>query len=266
MSEIRLLDYAFQHPSVSAIKGSGAVGVMRYLSHSGPPKDLTADEVKMLHDSGLSIGLVYESTSSRAGQGRQAGIDDATYAYDMAHHLGAPGGVVIFFAVDFDANPTAVLPYLQGVASVATAYLPGVYGSLRVVDTILAGGIMHWGWQTVAWSGGKVSTRAHLYQRGGATHPVAGTDENVLMHPLPLWLPAGAQPHVIPAPAPTPSPVLVQGDRMIIRFHSAPDVFEVVGSHREHITRDAYIARGRPPVQDLPDDHPLAALPVVNLP
>lgn len=262
MSEIRLLDYAFQHPTPAAIKAAGACGVMRYLSHSGPPKNLTTAEATALHQAGLSIGLVYESTANRAGKGSQAGCQDATFAYDQAHDLGVPGGTVIFFAVDFDTTADAVTPYFKGVASVPTAYLPGVYGSLQVVDGLMSCGIVQWGWQTVAWSGGKLSDRAHLYQRNHSAQPVPGTDENVLLHPFPLWLPAGARPQVgTPTHAPLP---LQRAARMdLYQTKAAPEVWQAVGSHLEHISHDAFVARNLDwaDVQVIPADHPILKLP-----
>jgi hypothetical protein len=61
-----------------------------------------------------------------------------------------------------------------------------------------------------------------------------------------------------------PTPLRTQEPRMIVRFAGQPDVYEVVGSHLEHITSQAYAARGRPAITDLPATHPLAALPKTN--
>lgn len=62
---------------------------------------------------------------------------------------------------------------------------------------------------------------------------------------------------------PAPSTPPAKETRMIVRFAGHPEVYEVVGSHLEHITADAYHARGLKDtdVNDLPATHPLAKLP-----
>ena len=68
-----------------------------------------------------------------------------------------------------------------------------------------------------------------------------------------------------PAPAPTPAPAPAptrKAFRLIVRFRSKPDEFEVVGSHLEHITAEAFNARGLKATEIvvLADDHALAKL------
>lgn len=65
-----------------------------------------------------------------------------------------------------------------------------------------------------------------------------------------------SKPTPIPAPADT-------GGRMLIRFTGQPEVYEVVGSHLEHVTAEAFNARGLTfsQVQEKPADHPLSRLP-----
>ena len=55
-----------------------------------------------------------------------------------------------------------------------------------------------------------MSPQAHLYQRVKPTHPVAGTDENVLCKPFPMWDVAVVS---APKPAPTPKPAPVKPPR-----------------------------------------------------
>jgi hypothetical protein len=178
-----LLDYAWAKPSPAAIKAAGYSGVMRYLSHDST-KNLSKAEATGLLAAGLSIGLVWETTASRAGAGFAAGAADVVAAEAQATALGYPLTAVLFYAVDYDAAPAAVAPYFAGVTS--KAHRPvGVYGGIRVVDGVVA----PWKWQACAWSAGRVSTSAHLYQRLHATvaHPLSGTDENVVLHPFPMW-------------------------------------------------------------------------------
>jgi hypothetical protein len=214
-----ILDYSVARPDPAAIKAAGYSGVMRYLAPDNPQthrKILFADEAKALHDAGLTIGLVWEYTAGRAAAGFSAGVSDCTAAEDQAFALGYGRNLPIFFAVDFGTAPSVVLPYFQGIASYASNPV-GVYGSLQVTEGVLNAGLASVAWQTCGWSGLAVSSRASLYQRLHATvaSPIPGTDENVLIHPFPMWAaaPSGVVVHppihtpvppVFTAPKPTP--------------------------------------------------------------
>lgn len=208
MTERRAIDYAWQHPAPAAIKAGGYEGVARYISHS-PDKDITVAEANALHAQGLNIWLVWETTANRAGQGGAAGTQDVRDAEAKATALGYPTNVPIFYAVDFDANPQMVMPYFAAVAKAAKRPV-GVYGSLRVVEAVMKAGYAEYGWQTAAWSGGKLSQMAHVYQR---VHPngkipgyTSGWDENVICRDFPVWTPKPAPAPKPPAPAPAPAP------------------------------------------------------------
>jgi hypothetical protein len=66
-----------------------------------------------------------------------------------------------------------------------------------------------------------------------------------------------------PKPASKAAPTATEETRMIVRFAGQPEVYEVVGSHLEHVTAEAYHARGivDTQVKSLPADHPLTKLP-----
>jgi hypothetical protein len=198
-----LVDYSMARPTPDTIKSSGYSGVMRYLS-TDPAKNLQPAERDALLAAGLSIGLVWETYANRAAAGFSAGAADAKGAEAQASTLGLPAGLPIFYAVDFAADPNVVKPYFDGVRSVATRPV-GIYGSLSVVDAALAGGWAAYAWQACAWSNGKVSQRAHLYQRLSPTvaHPIGGTDENIVLRPFPLWTSIGV---VTEHPKPSSAP------------------------------------------------------------
>jgi peptidoglycan hydrolase-like protein with peptidoglycan-binding domain len=192
-----ILDYSFARPSPTTIKKSGYAGVMRYISTAPGtqpnPKDLTRPEASLLHQAGLSIGLVWETYAKRAGAGQAAGKADVASAERQANLLGYPKNCPIFYAVDYDANPDSVALYFAGVKAAAKGLHPvGVYGSARVVEAIHAAGVPYV-WQACAWSNGRVSDSAHLYQRMSATvvDKIPASDENLLCRPLPLWAPTG---------------------------------------------------------------------------
>jgi hypothetical protein len=186
-AETRLLDFSSARPSISTIQASGANGVLRYLTPAGGAKAATKSELDAYRAAGLIVGLIFETTATRALAGRAAGKADALEAAKEAAALGYPTSAPIGFAVDFDAQWSQVSDYFQGIAD---AHIPNpimAYGSYTVVEAALDAHLASYAWQTAAWSQGRISDAAHLYQRNYQTHPVSGTDENVMLHPLPLW-------------------------------------------------------------------------------
>lgn len=209
-----ILDYSFARPSPAAIKAAGYSGVMRYLSVDNPQthgKIITSTEVDALHAAGLSVGLVWEYTAGRAGEGGAAGQSDVRAAENAAMGLGYPRSLPIFYAVDYGADPNAVLPYFQGINSVAV-YPVGAYGSAAVVSSVMSAFSADYGWQTSAWSNDVVLPNAHLYQRLRATvaQPVPGTDEDVVLHAFPMWDANVNPPVVAHPPASDIPPVFVE--------------------------------------------------------
>lgn len=190
-----IADYSFARPALSDVKAAGYVGIARYLAPLPNAKVLTADELAEAHALGLSALIVWETTASRAADGADAGTRDRDRANAMADGLGWPADRPVFYAVDFDANPNEVRPYFEGVQGGPRPV--GVYGGIRVVDTMLSEGLASFAWQTVAWSAGQVSDLAHLYQRLTPTvpNPVEATDENVaLQDDYGAWLPGSPHP------------------------------------------------------------------------
>lgn len=123
-------------------------------------------QIQQWHNDGKSVGTVFESSSTRAYDGRAAGQSDGRYALDWANSVGMPSTVPIFFAVDTDATAAAVAQYFLGVHDILGGRT-GAYGSYDVVE-----GLDHTyhlitpstSWQTLAWSRGLVGDSC-LYQR-----------------------------------------------------------------------------------------------------
>jgi hypothetical protein len=159
------VDYAWGHPNYDALKRAGVKFAMRYISHD-PGKDLTVGERDELWKRGIGVGLVYESTSGRALQGKAAGVADAEYARHRAAALGL-AGIPIYFAVDFDANDKQkplIANYFRGAVSVLGHDRVGDYGSYYVVRYLHDHNVCKWHWQTYAWSGGQLHPAAHIHQ------------------------------------------------------------------------------------------------------
>ena len=162
------LDYSFARPGGAAIKAAGYEFVCRYLASSAG-KAITKAEALDLQANGLALVLVFEDYANQALNGQAQGVADAQEALAQANALGFPADRPIYFAVDFDATKAQQAPidaYLQGAASVIGAARVGIYGGFYVVKRCLDNGTAVWAWQTVAWSGGQVDPRTHIYQNG----------------------------------------------------------------------------------------------------
>lgn len=215
------IDYAWQHPNPAAIKKDGYSFVLRYLS-TDPTKNLTVPEAKALHAAGLDVGLIWETTATRATAGYAAGRADRVAAEKQANAIGYPTYAALFWACDEQAPPSAVLPYASGWYEAGPRTRPtGPYGDKAVIEAVHTAKFSNVEWQTEAWSGTAVSGEADLYQRVKTTRPSlgGGYDEDVLLKPVKFWSPTLApvsppkpvakpvtKPAVTPAPKPAPLP------------------------------------------------------------
>lgn len=160
------VDFSWSRPGGAAIKAAGKTFVMRYLYPDGQGgKGLDASEVADYRAHGLAIGVVFESSGNRALSGFAGGAADAQACVSELSRLGL-AGTPVYFAVDFAASAAqivAINAYLNGGASVLGKIRTGVYGSFAVVEGCV-GVSCDYGWQTYAWSAGRISSKANVYQ------------------------------------------------------------------------------------------------------
>jgi hypothetical protein len=171
-------------PEIAGLKAAKVEFACRYLSHDAS-KNLTFAQAKRLAFAGIDLVVVWETAANRALGGRTAGVSDAQAALTQAMGCGMPAGCPIYFAVDFDETQEqakAVAEYFRGVHSVldfaGPAGMPhpvpvGVYGGYWSVRRLFNAGLVRYGWQTYAWSGGQWERRAQLRQYSNG-HMVAG--------------------------------------------------------------------------------------------
>jgi len=162
------------------IQGVPATFACRYIAtDSTLPKVMTRAEAESLAAAGLWIVTIFEDdpTSPRYFS-RRRGDEDASAAKSYADDvLGQPSGSPIYFAVDFDAQPSErerIVSYFEGVnaalrATAGTSYATGIYGSTWVLSWIATAHLADFFWQSMppAWSGGQnrqVSRHANLRQ------------------------------------------------------------------------------------------------------
>lgn len=168
-----VLDYSAGWPPPAAIKAAGYVGVVRYVGTPGRAKNLTRTEAQAMTSAGIPIALVYETTAGWALGGAAVGTAAARAA--LADAAACEVQVrCVYFAVDVDVTDAqqmqAVQRTLGGAADVLGRDRTGVYGEADVIDACVPAHAAY-GWQTRAWSGGRVSPRAHLLQQVGYVYP-----------------------------------------------------------------------------------------------
>ncbi|PBC71590.1 uncharacterized protein DUF1906 [Streptomyces sp. TLI_235] len=171
------VDYPWSKPAPAALKAAGVTFAMRYLSRDAG-KNLTIAEANALGAAGIWCSVVWETTATRALDGRAAGAADAREALRQATACGMPAGRPVYFAVDTDTTWSQVVEYFRGVRDVLPAAQVGVYGGIRIIVGAADSGLVTWFWQAEAWSGGRWEPRAHIRQAGTARIGGVDCDKN----------------------------------------------------------------------------------------
>lgn len=182
--------------SAQVLKNSGVEVVGRYLGRT-LAKGLTLDEVKAIHNVGLSLFLILELSPLKASYFTfDKGVSDAQFALQEAEYLNVPKGVCIYFTVDYEAqnaDMSAIAEYLHGVHTILTGkYLVGIYGSYAVINAVK--GVSYPPdryFQTYAWSYGAKAPN-HIYQYKNSV-VVGGVfvDEDYVNEDAGLWSASG---------------------------------------------------------------------------
>ena len=149
---------------------SGNIFVGRYMvpkSNSTEWKRLGSNEVKILTNANLLILSVFELSAGRPSGGASVGELDGKSAVNEAKLLKMPRSGCIYFAVDYDAKSSdfgAIEAYLRAAKTQIGRYKIGVYGNYNVIEAMKSRGVCDCYWQTYAWSNGKVSSNANVFQ------------------------------------------------------------------------------------------------------
>lgn len=156
--------------TAAAIRAEGYVFAGRYLvPNSGNLawKALTRAEAETVTEAGLRLLTVWETTADRTRGGAAAGAVDGAGALKCAREIGMPAGGIIYFAVDYDAQPgdmDAIEAYLRAARKNTEEYEIGVYGPYSVIETMAQRKACTGFWQCVAWSYGRKSGYLNVYQ------------------------------------------------------------------------------------------------------
>ncbi|MET8848039.1 glycoside hydrolase domain-containing protein [Amycolatopsis sp. NPDC004625] len=164
------LDYSAGRPAGAAVRAAGHVGVVRYAGTPWRPKNITKAEFQDMDRNGVGVALIFEDLSGDALKGWGRGVDAARAIAADAANIGFPASRPLYFAVDQDITTQmeTVKAYFGGIASVLGSRPIGVYGEADVLDAVIGAGLAEYGWQTAAWSKGRRTTKARLFQRIGS--------------------------------------------------------------------------------------------------
>ncbi|WP_372663246.1 glycoside hydrolase domain-containing protein [Cohnella sp.] len=158
----------FTEATAKAVAAEGAKFAVRYLvPQSYAWKRLTRSEADTIVGAGMKLASVFQLGTDRPAGGEANGKADGKAAHLEAIAIGQLVGSAIFLAVDYDAQPKdydAIEAYLRAAQAELFGYHVGVYGHYGVIEEMALRGACKFFWQTYAWSGGKKSERAHLYQ------------------------------------------------------------------------------------------------------
>ena len=205
------VDYSFARPSPATLRADGFGFVARYLSGVAG-KDITRGEADTLIAHGLDVVVVWETTGTDVLFGYGQGAADARAAEAEARAVGQPAGRPIYFAIDFDAQPSqqgVIDAYFDGVASVIGRDRAGAYAGIGPISRLFDAGKIKWGWQTYAWSGGRWDGRAQLRQVLNGILGGAADKDQAVAADFGQWgskAPAPPPPETGPAPAHPPVP------------------------------------------------------------
>lgn len=196
-------DFSWSRPSAEDLRSLGFSFVCRYLSWSTSGKNLTADEASYWKLNGFDIVSNWEYAADAAKGGYAQGVSDANEALRQHVVCGASELDPILFSIDYDVPITArrhgapwlevlidwivrlvrrlrrravdvlggrsteylaVADYVRGIASVVGIERTGAYAEKDIITKLFNDGLITYGWQTYAWSGGRWEARAQLRQ------------------------------------------------------------------------------------------------------
>lgn len=163
------IDYSWARPGGGLMAAQGYKFAMRYISPypAADGRALTLAEKADLHDNGIDIGLIWETTAGRMFDGYPAGVVDAQKCLQAANLLGAPDDVPFYFACDVDIDPNQLAlvdDYVAGCATELPLLRIGGYGEYDLIEHWHNRGNVAWYFQTYAWSNGKRHPYTHVYQ------------------------------------------------------------------------------------------------------
>lgn len=176
--------------AVGRLKKAGVQAIGRYLGPEESWKALSSREAKTILAAGLGIFSIWETNPVRRAYFTETQAEkDAADAARYAVSIGQPAGTPIYFTVDYDAGEEdlgAIVNYFRRIRG--SRYGIGAYGSFRVIESLARSGTVDFFYQTYAWSGGRLSGFAHIYQyRNDRTLSGIRVDDDRILSPAGIW-------------------------------------------------------------------------------
>lgn len=164
--------WGYLNPSIARQRGIKVVAM--YLSLD-PSKNATAAHVSAYHAQGIGWLPNWEGDAGAPLLGSGQAKKDAANAvkqFDAIKHglgYGPKNTVAVEFSCDrqiVGSIPAKVLDYYHATRAVmyAASMGNGAYGEYDLIEQLSKLGLLDSAWQTLAWSGGKISTYADFYQ------------------------------------------------------------------------------------------------------
>lgn len=105
--------------TAALLAANGRTAVGRYLTGDST-KALTIDELRIIHNAGLRLFPIYQTSGNEADYfSRRKGLVDAYKAYKAYGDLRIPDGAIVYFAVDYDASASDItnniIPYFKAI-------------------------------------------------------------------------------------------------------------------------------------------------------
>lgn len=175
---------------VGRLKQAGIQAIGRYLGPEESWKALSNSEAKTILAAGLGIFSIWETNPVRCAYFTESQAEkDAADAAHFAASVGQPAGTPIYFTVDYDAGEEdlgTIVNYFRRIRGIR--YSIGAYGSFRVIESLARSGTVDFFYQTYAWSGGRQSGFAHIYQyRNDRILSGIRVDDNRILSPAGIW-------------------------------------------------------------------------------
>ncbi len=139
-----IIDYSTFRPAIQMLKDAGVTAAGRYIGWDCQPgcdckgKNITKAEADELTGNGISVFLSFEYEAAAVVKGGVQGEADGKLASRQLAALGAPEGMTVYFAVDFDipdfapgsTDPKAKLGpaagYFEAINALTPSYKVGV--------------------------------------------------------------------------------------------------------------------------------------------
>lgn len=195
------IDYSYARPDPALIVACGVRAVLRYVSrYRDNSKNVTMGELVALWAAGLATPLVWEQSKVDALGGATLGATYGAMAGAYLRDFGHPSDVALSVACDTQLTVSTLpvaLDYLRAFADTC-GYPIRPYGQDTLVTAAAEAGIASGGWQTRAWSAGRLSPYADVVQEVGLSlYPqltvLGAVDADTVLRPFEAW--SDATPH-----------------------------------------------------------------------